>query len=472
MTMNMVPFLCRRAALPGSAKSWHVALIAVLLVSAADARRAEACSCFANPPCAAVWKADAVFIGTVVDRAPERIGGSLSWTVHKVAVGQTLRGSADSFLTLVPGSRPTAEQIAASQSHPGESMMMSTCDYGFELGKQYVIYARRTSDGRWTTSMCSGTKPLEEASADLDYIATIPSAEPTGRVYGTVERMVLNPADRSAPMSVPAADVRIALVSGTRRLTATTDKEGKLDVQVPPGEYTIAPIVPETVRVYRTPFRTSVPPRGCAPVHFGLTANGRIEGRVVRSDGTRVPRTSVDVIPADLPSGEGPDSFTTSPSGATDEDGRFSVDAILPGRYVVAVNARFGPRLFAPYRMTYFPGVGRQDARVVEVGEGERKTGCTILVNPLSETTVSGVVVFDDDRPVVEANVTAAPVDHKGMIMGSARADSAGAFELRLLAGVSYLVTAGIRTENGFRQAETVIDVDQRLDGLRLSIAR
>ena len=39
--------------------------------------------------------------------------------------------------------------------------------------------------------MCSGTKPLEEASADLDYIATIPSAEPTGRVYGTVERMVL-----------------------------------------------------------------------------------------------------------------------------------------------------------------------------------------------------------------------------------------------------------------------------------------
>jgi hypothetical protein len=144
MTMNMVPFLCRRAALPGSAKSWHVALIAVLLVSAADARRAEACSCFANPPCAAVWKADAVVIGTVVDRAPERIGGSLSWTVHKVAVGQTLRGSADSFLTLVPGSRPTAEQIAASQSHPGESMMMSTCDYGFELGKQYVIYARHS----------------------------------------------------------------------------------------------------------------------------------------------------------------------------------------------------------------------------------------------------------------------------------------------------------------------------------------
>lgn len=94
--------------------------------------------------------------------------------------------------------------------------------------------------------------------------------------------------------------------------------------------------------------------------------------------------------------------------------------------------------------------MGRQDARVVEVGEGERKTEFTIVVNPLSETTVSGVVVFGDDRPVVEANVTAAPVDHRGMIMGSARADSSGAFELRLLAGVSYLVRAEIRTENGF----------------------
>ena len=414
--------------------------------------------------------ADAVFIGTVVDRVPERIGGSLSWTVDKVAVGQTLRGSIDAFLTLIPGNRPTAQQIEASKSHPGESMTMSSCDYGFELGKQYLIYARRTSDGRWTTSMCSGTKPLEKAAADLDYIATILSAEPTGRVYGTVERMVLNRAERSGPTIVPAADVRIALVSGTNRLMTRTDKEGKLDVQVPAGEYTIAPIVPETVRVYGAPFQTSVPARGCAPVHFSLTANGRIEGRVVRSDGNPASRTSVDIVPADLAPGERPDSFTTSPSGTTDQNGRFSVDAILPGRYVVAVNARLGPRLFAPYPTTYFPGVGRQEAPIVEVGEGERKTGFTIVVNPLSETSVSGVVVFDDDGPAVEANVTAAPVDHRGMIMGSAKTDNGGAFELRLLAGITYLIRAAIRTEDGFRQTEAVVFVDQRKEGLRLSI--
>jgi protocatechuate 3,4-dioxygenase beta subunit len=446
------------------------ALTVLFLVAPALLRTAAACSCFENPPCAAVWRADAVFIGTVVDRTPERVGGSLSWTVHKVAVNQTLRGSVDSSLTLVPGDRPTAEHIAASQAHPGESVMRSSCDYDFQLGKQYVIYARRTSEGRWTTSMCTGTKPIEEAAADLDYMASIPLAEPTGRVYGKIERTILNPTDRSAPMTVPAAGVSVALTSEATNLTVTTDSEGKLDVQVPPGEYTIAPVVPQTVRVYGITTPASVPARGCAPVYFSLIANGRIEGRVVRRDGTPVPRAFVDVIPAELPAGERPNSFTTAPAGTTDESGRFSVDAILPGHYLIAVNARFGPQLHSPYATTYFSGVARQDARTIEVGEGERKTGFIIVVSPLAETTISGRVIFSDDRPVADSGVTAAPIDHKGSITSSATTDSSGAFQIRVLAGVSYLFRAGIVTRDGYRYTETVVFVDRENEPVRLAI--
>jgi hypothetical protein len=68
----------------------------------------------------------------------------------------------------------------------------------------------------------------------------------------------------------------------------------------------------------------------------------------------------------------------------------------------------------------------------------------------------------------VEANVTAAPVDHREMIMGSAETDRSGAFKLRLLAGVSYLMRARIGTERGFRQVETVVFVEQQKEGLRL----
>jgi hypothetical protein len=67
----------------------------------------------------------------------------------------------------------------------------------------------------------------------------------------------------------------------------TTDADGKLDVQVPPGDYTITPVVPETIRVYGAPFRTSVHARGCAPVQFSVVSNGRIEGRIVQRAGVR-----------------------------------------------------------------------------------------------------------------------------------------------------------------------------------------
>jgi hypothetical protein len=54
--------------------------------------------------------------------------------------------------------------------------------------------------------------------------------------------------------------------------------------------------------------------------------------------------------------------------------------------------------------------------------------------------------------------------------MGSAKTDNGGAFELRLLAGVTYLVRAAIRTENDFGQTEAFVFVDQQKEGLRLSI--
>jgi hypothetical protein len=286
--------------------------------------------------------------------------------------------------------------------------------------------------------------------------------------------MVVDSANPQSYKTVPASGVTVALTSTSGRVTATTDSEGKLDVRLPPGNYTIAPVVPETVRVFGDLSPASVPARGCAPVGFTLAANGRIEGRVVRANGSPVFRASVNVFPEDLAPGAPPGSFTTSRSGGTDENGHFSIDAILPGRYVIAVNGKFGPSLSAPYPATYFPGGGRQNAQVVEIGDGERKTGFTIPVNPLPETTISGVVVFDDDeRPVAEASVIAVPVEHRnGLVMASSKTEAGGTFELRVLQGISYVIRTTIRSDAGLRQTETVVFVGEPVVGLRLRVAR
>ena len=259
-----------------------VALVAfVALVS--GPRLAEACSCSENPPCAAVWRAEAVFIGTAVQQGSESLGGMLSWTVQSVVVDQPLHGTVEPIVTIVPDvERPTAERIEQSRSSPDRLLVSSSCDYFFEAGQQYVIYARRTADGRWTTSSCSGTKLLERAVADLAYIDALPTAPDTGRVYRSIDRIVADPDQRSAFRSVPAEGMAVELVSASGRVMVTTNADGKLDVQVPAGDYTIRPVVPDTVRVYGAPRRGSVPARGCLPVRFSVTSNGRLEGRVVQ----------------------------------------------------------------------------------------------------------------------------------------------------------------------------------------------
>ena len=267
-------------------------------------RVAEACSCYENPPCSAVWRADAVFVGTVVERVREPVGGTISWTVHHVAVNQRLHGSVDPFIALTGAARPTAEQIEASKSAASPTDIMSTCDYNFEVGRRYVIYATKTAEGRWTTSMCAGTKPIEDATADLGYISGIPGTAPIGRLYGSIERIISHD---SAEQGMPAAGVRVELIGPTDRLIAITDGQGKFDVRVPPGDYTIAPVVPPTIRVYGAPFQTSVAARGCAPVQFGIISNGRVEGRMLRQDGLPVIRAQVDIIPADLASDQRPE---------------------------------------------------------------------------------------------------------------------------------------------------------------------
>jgi hypothetical protein len=450
----------------------RLALAALSLIAPVGVPVAEACVCDANPPCAATWYADVVFVGTAVNEIPEALGGSFTWIVQNVAVTQKLRGSIDGSVTFVPGERPTPEQVAQATSFGAVAYGGSDCDYRFQVGRQYIIYANRTADGRWRTSRCSGTKPIEQARDDLDYFGSLSTAEPVGRLYGKIERNVIDPSDRAKSRRVPAAGVAVALTSESNRLMVTTDADGKLDVRLPPGEYTIAPVVPETVRVSGAPIQRRLAARGCATVYFSLIANGRIEGRVVQENGSSVPRASVHVIPVDLPLDERPDDYTTAPSGSTDQNGRFRIDGILPGRYVLGVNARFGPQLDAPYAVTYFPGVPRKDASVVVIGDGERKSGFTIVVKPLTKTTISGVVLFSFGSPVADALVTAAPGNPTGMSISSGKTDSSGAFQLRVLSGLSYAITAIVQTADGLRRAETTVFVDQQTEGIRLSIRR
>jgi protocatechuate 3,4-dioxygenase beta subunit len=187
-------------------------------------------------------------------------------------------------------------------------------------------------------------------------------------------------------------------------------------------------------------------------------------------DGRGVPRTSVDLIPVDSPDGRPPDSLEVGRSGMTDAHGRFDVDAILPGRYFIAVNARFGARLDSPYAPTYFPHGDREGATAIEIGEGERKRGFAMTVRPLAETRIWGRVVSADEQPVPDADVTIWSTYARGMVIASTKSDSTGAFQVRVPGELTYLLKATARTPAGARQGETIVTVTPQMPAVRLTI--
>lgn len=438
---------------------------------------ADACSCFANPPCAATWKADAVFIARVAYGAMEPVAGKLRWMVYRLNVDQVFVGQVDSSLLFTPAERPSQRQIADADAHAGDvGYIGSSCDFNFKEGETYLVFARRTADGRWTTSVCGGTKPLSEASEEIAYLESIPQLERDGRIYGTVERTARSPEQPHDVVAQPVANLTIVASAGSQRFTTATDADGKFEMRVPPGEYAVRPVVPNTIRVYRDRETHVVASRGCALTNFGIVSDGRIEGRVVDGSGAPVPNVSVSAIPPDLPV-DFNGSSSIAPSTSTDAKGIFRMDAVLPGTYHLAVNARWGPKPDSPYQTTFWPRtLRRSDAQTIEIGDGERRTGLTLTISPLAETTLSGVVVFEDDeRPAAGARIILT-LAGRTLPMQYASTDESGRFELRVLAGLQYALEAAMpRTASAPAgvavNAHVSVD-DKPVEGIRLVVPR
>lgn len=105
-----------------------------------------ACSCAVMTPEEQFASADAVFVGTIVQKVDHADpgehggpGGEAEWVfdVESISKGEV----AD----------PVSVWTGAA----------AMCGYSFSKGSRYEVYAHSSENGRWTTSICTGTKLLE-----------------------------------------------------------------------------------------------------------------------------------------------------------------------------------------------------------------------------------------------------------------------------------------------------------------------
>lgn len=114
---------------------------------------AEACSCIPSKDAVtAARDATAVFEGKLVKIENPKPPGpyDLPMTIFTFEVKRTFKGQLDSKVTV-----ETAENSAA-------------CGRGYgKVGDSWLIYARSTDQGQLTDNLCSRTKPIADAAADI-----------------------------------------------------------------------------------------------------------------------------------------------------------------------------------------------------------------------------------------------------------------------------------------------------------------
>ena len=219
----------------------HIVLIAIVAALLSPAY-ALACTCVADVPlCQTFWHADAVFAGEVLSFEKIDPKQFFSRRIARVRVERVWRGEVTGVVEVSTGAGG------------------GDCGYSFRQGEKYTIYANKGPKGTFSTHICTPTKLLSKASADLEYFKGIDAPSSGGRIYGTA-RFETKGADL-----VAAKRVAVVLKGHSRSWNSVADDKGAFEfTDIPVGEYTIAmegaPLAPLKVYVRHV--------RACAAVNL------------------------------------------------------------------------------------------------------------------------------------------------------------------------------------------------------------
>ena len=163
------------------------------------------CKCAAPPPGVesghqlAEWRAkgvDAIFEGRVVK-------ADLKSTWAKASMGDSVPADLDEDL---PTMLVTFEVMHSYRGVQGPLVDVETglgggdCGFGFEIGRQYLVYADRTESGQLETGICNATAPIEQSAANLAYLRgeSVIFEKPTNQSKAAASRLCVRVVQKSS----------------------------------------------------------------------------------------------------------------------------------------------------------------------------------------------------------------------------------------------------------------------------------
>ena len=300
------------------------------------------------------------------------------------------------------------------------------------------MYAYKAKDGQLHTGICSRTRPISEAVDDLQFIETLRTAKPGGRVSGVIKHWERDLAGNETRQYPPLSFVQVQVNGPGGGGQAETDEQGRYEITgLRPGKYEVqvfpAANFSTTLLQRDVELRDA---RACAVVDFGAHFDGRISGTVRTADGRPAGDVRVQLVAAAKAAARGIAETLTATS---DSDGHYELRDVPPGQYVVGVGLkRSMESLDDLYPRTFYPGAtAASAAEVITVGEGNRQELQPFtLPPPRRRREIVGFVVWPDGRPAIDVSVSLADADESWrQLAAGIRTEGDGSFRFTVYEG-------------------------------------
>jgi hypothetical protein len=478
----------------------RVFLLTFLLIAVlCPERKLKASSRYDPPVCEAFNWAKTVFVGRVVNATQKRenvyddeTDESSVYCSLELAfeVIESFSGAPSRFVTVWESGGENCEDLGYS---PGEVYLVYA--YGEEDGKLWAGDRTRSLgrvpfipfDNEWSQQNYRAT--LKEYDEELKFLRGASREILSGaRVFGFVRSSRNAPGRDVKDFTEYVAGVTIKIENDQRSLEVKTGADGKYEIQgLEPGVYRITAAPPEGFvpvrslrwRDFSKSWDKELSLRNCGCVNFVFEIDpvAMVNGRVIDAEGKPMAGVAVSLISerwreeAEIKDGD-IKSYQTLDS-KTDEYGRYKIEKVAPGRYLLGVNV-IRPTPQSPYPRVFYPDVSDvKQAEVITVEPGKVAGQFDLrLTNKLEKHKIQGIVVWPDDTPVVGARIMLLHPDERLRRGYDATTDERGRFTIEGLKDYEYKVRVYWRDDESSASEEEKMKFTGDVKDLKIMLSQ